>query len=105
MKSYPGGVLRSGCWAIRWAQGTLGTYTIYIYNRLPLQGVWVGETPAFLGEKEVVRSRGVEPKREQTARMAVRFERMLSWASVVRGQSCSVLDALGHLDLQVFILI
>jgi hypothetical protein len=33
------------------------------------------------------------------------FERMLRWASVLWGRSSSTLDVLGHLDLQVLILI
>lgn len=45
----------------------------------------------------------MEPKQVQTVKKAVWFEWMLSWASV--GQSCSALDVLGHLDLQVLVLI
>lgn len=66
----------------------------------------MGETAALLGEKEVVQSGlwgGMGPKQVQTVKKAVWFEWMLSWASV--GQSCSALDVLGHLDLQVLILI
>lgn len=47
---------------------------------------------------------GMEPKQVQTVKKAVWFEWMLSWASVGR-QSCSALDVLGHLDLQVLVLI
>lgn len=46
---------------------------------------------------------GMEPKQVQTAKKAVWFEWMLNWASV--GQPCSALGVLGHLDLQVLILI
>lgn len=39
------------------------------------------------------------------ASCTVWFEWMLSWAPVASGQSRSALDVLGHLDLQVLILV
>lgn len=41
----------------------------------------------------------------QTVKAAVRSKWTLSWASVLWGQSFSTLGVLGHLDLQVLILI